>query len=148
MKAELHQALRVAFLAGEARERLRALEHMRHRSEETSPRGFGDASAPWWMGPRTGSWERGADRDVVVAPAYARRGVPRRSTHHSVFFLGALPAAAEKRVSSWFGEKAGQPYADVRSEIEQAAKIALEAQVPEELLVERLAEGAAKGVPP
>ena len=36
----------------------------------------------------------------------------------------------------------------VRSEIEQAAKIALEAQAPEELLVERLAEGAAKGVPP
>ena len=55
VKAELHQALRVAFLAGgEARERLRALEQMRHRLEETSPRGIGDASAPWWMGPRTG----------------------------------------------------------------------------------------------
>jgi len=55
VKAELHQALRVAFLAGgEARERLRALEYMRRRLEETSPRGFGDASVPWWMGPRTG----------------------------------------------------------------------------------------------
>lgn len=52
VKAELHQSLRVAFLAGgNARKRLRALELMRYRLKETAPRGFGDASAPWWMGP-------------------------------------------------------------------------------------------------
>lgn len=67
----------------------------------------------------------------------------------AVLLFASLPvAAAEKKVGEWFGGKDGAPYGEVKPAIEQAAGQALAARVPEELLVERLAEGAAKGVAP
>jgi hypothetical protein len=67
----------------------------------------------------------------------------------AALFLAALPvSAAEKKVGEWFGGKDGAPYDGVKPAIEKATDQALAARVPEELLVERLAEGAAKGVAP
>lgn len=63
--------------------------------------------------------------------------------------LAILPAAAQQRkVEDWLGGKQGEAYREVAPAIVEAARTAREASVPDELIVERLTEGAAKSVAP
>ncbi len=69
-------------------------------------------------------------------------------------FLVALapwPAGAQRngqdgKVGAWFDQASHQGYAEAQSQVEKAADQAAQAGVPEDLLVERLDEGAAKQV--
>lgn len=49
-----------------------------------------------------------------------------------------------RKVDDWFDDKANHGYAAAQAKIEQAARKAADAGAPEEILVERLSEGAAK----
>lgn len=57
---------------------------------------------------------------------------------------GRSESAPSKKVETWFDDKANHGYAAAKAKIEQAVRKAAVAGVPEEILVERLSEGAAK----
>lgn len=77
------------------------------------------------------------------------RSLRRLAVPVAAALLAVLPAAAEQRkVEDWFGGTQGEAYREVAPAIVQAAQAAREARVPDELIVERLTEGAAKSVAP